>query len=392
MKEILNNVLEITDGCTGCGVCEISCPKKCIKIKENEEGFYEPNIEEESCVNCGICQKSCYKFINEEADKEFSIYKAKGYLAYSLNEEDRKKSSSGGIGRAISKYGIENNMSIIGVEYDYKDDRAKHVEIDHLDNLDKITGSKYISSYTIDGFKNLDKNKQYIVFGTPCQIHALRKYMNSKKMNDLILIDFFCHGAPSMKLWDKYIAHIKQKHNIKNIKHINFRDKTTGWHNYSIKLKSDNSTYINKANKDVFFDFFLKKMCLPESCYTCKLRFNKIYSDIRLGDFWGPKCEHDELGTSIVLTNTELGEKIINSLKDIHIENISFEETRESQYIEKLNMPKQRKKVINDLKTDINMDQLYKRYIRNEKLKQRIKWKVKNTFSKVIDKGVHEKK
>ena len=48
MKEILNNVLEVTNGCTGCGVCEISCPKKCIKIKENEEGFYEPNVDEEN--------------------------------------------------------------------------------------------------------------------------------------------------------------------------------------------------------------------------------------------------------------------------------------------------------------------------------------------------------
>ena len=35
------------------------CPKKCIDIKPNEEGFLYPLVEESVCIHCGLCVKSC---------------------------------------------------------------------------------------------------------------------------------------------------------------------------------------------------------------------------------------------------------------------------------------------------------------------------------------------
>lgn len=35
------------------------CPKQCISLTEDEEGFLYPFVNEESCVECGLCEKIC---------------------------------------------------------------------------------------------------------------------------------------------------------------------------------------------------------------------------------------------------------------------------------------------------------------------------------------------
>lgn len=45
--------------CTGCRACEQLCPVNCITMKEDEEGFIFPFIDEEKCINCGLCKKRC---------------------------------------------------------------------------------------------------------------------------------------------------------------------------------------------------------------------------------------------------------------------------------------------------------------------------------------------
>ena len=37
-------VTKNTEFCTGCGVCAAVCPKKCLKIELNDDGFYIPYL------------------------------------------------------------------------------------------------------------------------------------------------------------------------------------------------------------------------------------------------------------------------------------------------------------------------------------------------------------
>ncbi len=57
-KEALLAELEVTSGCTGCGVCATLCPTGAIIQKITEDRFYlyfRPDL----CTNCEVCVKTC---------------------------------------------------------------------------------------------------------------------------------------------------------------------------------------------------------------------------------------------------------------------------------------------------------------------------------------------
>lgn len=348
--------------CTGCGTCSVVCPKNCITMKRNIEGFYLPDIEESLCIECGLCKKVCYKFY--DINQGNSIEDSSGYLSFSNDEEIRYNASSGGIGKELTLYGIENGYEVCGAEYNYSNEKVEHVIINNISELDRIVGSKYIPSNTSRGFSKLDKNKKYIIIGTPCQIYGLSQIKSLNKLNcDTILVDFFCHGTPSLNLWDKYLEMIKDRLGIRKIESINFRDKKIGWHNFSMFIEGEGKVFREEMGKDLFLQFFLENVDLNTPCYNCKLRFNKLFSDIRLGDFWGSKCKNDKKGTSLVLVNTQLGKNIINSMDNIYKEKVTFLEIKESQYCKKINTPKEKERISLALKSEEKLINIYENHL-----------------------------
>ena len=60
-------MIEITGSCTGCRACEKVCPKHCISMKPDQEGFLYPDIDNDKCIDCGACKKTCpqnHKVVN----------------------------------------------------------------------------------------------------------------------------------------------------------------------------------------------------------------------------------------------------------------------------------------------------------------------------------------
>ena len=98
--------------CCGCGACMQVCPKMCIEMNEDEEGFLYPQVCMEKCVNCGLCEKIC-PMLNkvQKSDGEPKVY-----AAYNLNKEERMQSSSGAIFSLLA----ENILLKDGVVYGVK--------------------------------------------------------------------------------------------------------------------------------------------------------------------------------------------------------------------------------------------------------------------------------
>ena len=64
----MDNIKKIGKQCVGCRSCEQSCPKQCIHMENNQEGFLYPIVDEEACINCKKCLKVCP--MNVEVNKD----------------------------------------------------------------------------------------------------------------------------------------------------------------------------------------------------------------------------------------------------------------------------------------------------------------------------------
>ncbi len=323
------NVSEIHN-CYGCGVCTISCPKAIIDIRLDRNGFYSPVIiNDDACIKCGLCLKVCAYYNKEDKQQDGN---PEGYATWSLNPEIRRTSSSGGTGYEIASYLIKKGYTFCGVRYNAEKGIAEHYFSENDDCLKQSAGSKYIQSYTIDSFKKLDfKNGKYAVIGTPCQIASLRRIITRKHAEDrFVLIDFFCHGVPSMLLWKKYCDYVENK--ICRIYNASWRNKESGWHD-SYAITGCNGLYNSKMTQgDFFYKYFFGHHCLGFQCTSaCRFKMSKSYADIRIGDLWGKTYENEDKGVTGVLAITSKGKDIICQMSNIYIKNIQIDIVCEGQ-------------------------------------------------------------
>lgn len=357
------------NNCTGCGACYNICPKKAIEMKENEEGFLYPCIDTDKCTKCNLCRNTC-PVINKKLNEN---QMPKAIAAYIKNKQERMNSSSGGVFYELAKYFIEQGGVVIGAGYNKKME-VIHKDIYSIDEIKLLQGSKYVQSNTLDIFKQVKKiltQKRKVLFvGTPCQVAGLKAYLRDKDEN-LYTCDLVCHGAPSPKVWKKYLNE-KQKND--RIIDYAFRDKLKGWNNFGIKIvyNTGNKEYIDSC-KDEFFKVFMKNYSLRDTCYNCKFSKLPREADISLGDFWGVEGLYKEFadnkGTSLVLINNSKGEEIFRKISC----NLFYKENCDIEYATKCNPcinssvlePKRRNEFFNDLER-MNLKKLEKKYIPKE--------------------------
>ena len=310
----MEKIVEKKD-CTGCTACVGICPKNAIKMVENDEGFKYPEIDKSKCVNCGLCKKTC-PILNLKNNNSFN----KCYVGYIKDTIEKMRTSSGGLFSAIANYFLEADGIVIGAAYDEKF-TLNHIAISKKEDLIKLNGSKYVQSNLNDIFtfiKNNIRAKKILFVGTPCQVAGLRVFLKSDYEN-LTCIDLVCHGVPSIKLLKKYIQELEIKQKSKMLT-CDFRDKKTGWSNYSCTYTFENSKVSNFHCDDDYVNIYLSNVALRESCYNCKFKIGNKYSDITLGDFWGVKNYYPEFfndkGVSAIILNTEKGIEVFDKIKD----------------------------------------------------------------------------
>ncbi len=334
MKTISHNVSHLLN-CYGCGICAIICPKNIITVRLNQDGFYQPLVcDDHSCTQCGLCLSVCAYSSDRLLDVDNC--EVTGYAAWSNNPLIRHKCSSGGLSFELGAHLINQGYKACGVKYDPSAGRAEHFIATDVDTYALSIGSKYIQSYTLPGFSQLNRNEKFFVTGTPCQIDSLRRYIRKYKVeHNYVLMDFFCHGVPSMNLWRKYTAMIECQ--IGHISFASWRNKQAGWHDswamgidgaqpsrhrgsgagtFELESKAEDYEYFSpKKNGDLFYSFFLDNTCLGKACYdNCKYKVNKSAADIRVGDLWGQKYNQHDEGVSGVLALTDRGRDVIAQL------------------------------------------------------------------------------
>lgn len=312
MREICNDQL-----CTGCGLCAVKCPVKCIKISENNYGFLTPVIHEEKCTSCGLCSRICpaLRQINSR-NKIQKVYKCR-----SINSIEIMDSTSGGVAYEMSKYCVEKcNGVFFGAEL-FNDLSVHHTFSTDKKDLKKYQGSKYIQSYTDNTFEDakrfLNEGRLVVYIGTPCQVNALKTYLN-KDYSNLITVDFICHGVGSSKVFRLTLKDILGQEYKDKISEIKFRNKIHGYKNGTlILILTDGAVKEYPSYGNAFGRAFATDLITRESCINCRYVGVDRVSDITVSDYPGDDMdEYDKaFGCSFVFINTDKG-------------NIFFEECR----------------------------------------------------------------
>lgn len=324
-------VIKNSHDCCGCRACDDICPKSCIEMINDLEGFAYPVVKTEDCVKCGRCVSVCpilnYGFSNMSNDNTVYAYVSK-------NRDTVRESSSGGAFSLIMD-GINVNYAdfvIIGAAFD-------GLEVKHSAALDRTSAeafkkSKYIQSNTSGIYKiakeNLTKGKFVLFSGTPCQVAALKNYLGHDYDN-LLTVDIVCHGVPNQSCFSEYIIDIEKRYGAKVIS-AEFRYKR----NYddinpnprTINLCFNNGEFVNlDITESEFLYAYYTGLIYRPSCETCKFACSHRPGDITLGDYWGIEKVLPDMnslqGVSLVRFNNEKGKFLI----DLFRENGCFIET-----------------------------------------------------------------
>lgn len=310
--------------CSGCRACGDVCPKDAIVFEEDYEGFFFPVPDATRCIECGACEAVCP--VNAIAGKPLKNCKTgetdpiDAYAAFGKDSTVRRQSSSGGVFSLLAKKCLEQNGVVYGAAFD-EDWRVVHIGIESIEGLQSLCGSKYVQSDLSGKYLEIEQillQERLVLFsGLPCHIAALRNYLD-KEYDNLLCVDLFCHGVGSPGVFKQYLQ--ETVGDISGISSISFRDKTTGWENYSMKICTRNGEYLKPYKKDPYLWAFCCKVFLRESCYNCRLKGFPKKSDITLGDFWMVDRLYPEMndhkGISIVLTHTPKGHQWLERIKD----------------------------------------------------------------------------
>lgn len=304
--------------CVGCSACSDICPKNCIKMKPDLEGFDYPIVDSGLCVNCSACEKVC-PILN--AKKNSNIPK-KVIGCYNKDRNVLKMSSSGGVFFELAKKILSDNGFVYGVEYK-KEKKAVYTKVDNLVDLKRITGSKYVQANSSDVFTNVKNDlisgKKVLFSGTPCTIYALKLFLKKDYIN-LLTVDFVCTGVPSNKTLNYYLLQFEKKYKS-NVVDVNFRKKKYGWLFFNLEITLENGKKIHISRENCgFIKALYKFVILRPSCYNCKFRYLDSGSDIKLADFWKSKMSEEKIynyyGSSHVILSTKKGELFFSSISE----------------------------------------------------------------------------
>lgn len=300
-------MIRITDKseCTGCTACVTACPRQCIVMRRDRDGFDYPVANQDLCIECGKCERVCP--VLNPREKCLPLH------AYAVRvPEYLDGSSSGGVFPKLAE-GVVNAGGVVFGAVMNDDMTVGHSEAGSMDEVQRMRGSKYVQSDMYSSYEDartyLEEGRKVLFTGTPCQIAGLKASL-AKEYEGLLTADIACHGVPSPGLWKKYVEALGRQHGAP-IEDVRFRDKKSGWRRYSFSFTAGGRTVSVPYTKDPYMALFLQDLTLRPSCRSCPARDGRSGSDLTLADLWNVsetvREMDDDRGVSLVLANTPRG-------------------------------------------------------------------------------------
>ncbi len=317
----IDYISNLKQKCTGCMACVDACPADCIRQTVGADGFIYSALDSSKCISCGKCYAVC-PIENHHKSEEIQHL----FAAYSTDSDGRNNGSSGGVFELIANSLMEQGYYVCGAAFDGM--RLKHRVVNSRDEIKPLLKSKYIQSDMKGIYKQiidlLKKGERVFFCGTPCQVSALVNSVPNASKDRLFTADIICHGVPSQKVFDDYIATLEKKHGGK-VSDFTFRVKNNRYkhaHGYSYNVTGNGKTAVVNGiyTNSSFYNAFKNYLIFRDSCYDCQYATLDRVSDITLADFWGiEKYDFEgniDAGVSMIITNTKKGSDVFFAIND----------------------------------------------------------------------------
>ncbi|CAJ36737.1 putative coenzyme F420 hydrogenase, beta subunit [Methanocella arvoryzae MRE50] len=234
-----------------------------------------------------------------------------------LDSEIRNNSTSGGLVTQLLICALNNGLITGAVVTRMSKDNPLVPEpfiARTQEEIIEASCSKYCPVPVNMALKELVKtgSKETIaVVGLPCHIHGLQKakYKGLFKCN-LIFFGIFCGHTPSFNATQWLLR--QNGINVADVKQIEYRGK--GWPGSMTVTCMDGS----KVSLDyhMYWDSGFGKYFFPPRCTLC-YDGTAEFADISFGDAWLPRFKNDRIGTSVIISRTSVGDRLLSQCKGI---------------------------------------------------------------------------
>ncbi len=307
--------------CCGCGACAAVCPKGAITMAPDRDGFLYPLLDEQKCIQCGLCERVCAYRNHTAPVSEKEVYAAVS------GDTNVRESASGGLFASFAQAVLSDGGAVYGCAMEYENGRLypRHICVTEPSELIRLKGSKYVQSDLGNTYpeirRRLESGQTVLFSGTPCQAAGLQGFLR-KEYENLFILDIICHGVPSTKLFQDYIA-FTEKQQKQGITGFRFRDKSAGWKLHGSMTLEDGKVLSFEPEESSYYQMFLNSYTYRENCYTCPYASDRRPGDVTIGDYWCIELVHPELlaenggpldsakGVSCLIVNSPKGRELL---------------------------------------------------------------------------------
>lgn len=317
--------LKRKEDCCGCHACQTVCPKKCIEMRADEEGFLYPFTRADECIDCHLCEKVC-PIINKNslpAKERFS--EPRVFALRSRDENLVQNSSSGGLFTMLAGETIARGGVVFGARWNADFSAVVHDWTETLEGLAAFRGSKYLQSVIGDNFAKAKRfllaGRQVLFTGTPCQITGLRRALN-RDFPNLLAVDIACWKVPSPLVWREFFNDLKRSFPQEKISDVRHRKKVENKGKFScadLSVELAAGTLFQKPlYSTTFGKGFGSGLITRPSCSECPTKNRNSGSDLTIGDFWGVEKTFPRLnsqkGISVAIANNARGLAVLEKV------------------------------------------------------------------------------
>lgn len=303
--------------CTGCGACTYICRQNCIEMLEDQIGIVRPVVDTEKCVDCHRCEKACPVLNLPERSNPKKVY-----AAWSLDEQQRQTSASGGVAYELNKFAIQNDYIVVGASQN----ADFSVSLKAVSNIEDIVGfknSKYVFSEAWHVFPDvqeaLKQDKKVLFVGLPCQVAAAKSLFQGK--GNIVYVEILCHGTTPLSYLRQHVKMLENASGRKAAR-MSFRAPEADTYTFTFTLydKSGECFYAKRTKEGDTYQYgYHRAVTYRENCYHCAFATPERVGDLVLCDFAGLgtkyKWDNDTKNVSCIVVITEQGNELIDIIK-----------------------------------------------------------------------------